>query len=89
MMNDSSKVVVALITGLAAGAALGLLFAPDKGSDTRDKVAEALNNLGESIKTRATDEIENLAGYKDKVIDNIKSKAKDVENEYLDDTEHA
>ncbi|MBE7176675.1 MAG: YtxH domain-containing protein [Mucilaginibacter polytrichastri] len=88
-MNDSSKVVVALITGLAAGAALGLLFAPDKGSDTRDKVAEALNNLGESIKTRATDEIENLAGYKDKVIDNIKSKAKDVENEYLDDTEHA
>jgi len=88
-MNDGSKVIVALITGLAAGTALGLLFAPDKGADTRDRLAESLNNLGESIKNRASDEIENLSGYKDKVIDNIKSKAKDVENEYLDDTEHA
>lgn len=88
-MNDGSKVVVALLTGLAAGAALGILYAPDKGSDVREKLAESLNNLGESIKNRASDEIDNLSGYKEKVIDNIKSKAKNVENEYLDDTEHA
>lgn len=88
-MNDGSKVVVALLTGLAAGAALGILYAPDKGSDMREKLAESLNTLGESIKNRASDEIDNLSGYKEKVIDNIKSKAKNVENEYLDDTEHA
>jgi gas vesicle protein len=41
-MNDNTKVVVALLAGLAAGAALGILFAPEKGTETRDKLSESL-----------------------------------------------
>ena len=46
-MKDNTKVVVALLAGLAAGAALGILFAPSKGDETRDKLAESLKNLGD------------------------------------------
>ncbi|HZY35794.1 MAG TPA: YtxH domain-containing protein [Mucilaginibacter sp.] len=88
-MKDNTKVVVALLVGLAAGAALGILFAPDKGNETRDKLAESLKNLGESIKETASKEIDNLMAYKDKVVDNIKSKMNGVEQEYQDDLEHA
>ena len=88
-MKDNTKVVVALLVGLAAGAALGILFAPDKGNETRDKLAESLKNLGESIKETASKEIDNLLAYKDKVVDNIKSKMNGVEQEYQDDLEHA
>ena len=52
-MNDNSKVVVALLAGLAAGAALGLLFAPEKGSETRDKLGQSLKDFGDSIKEAA------------------------------------
>ena len=88
-MNDNTKVVVALLAGLAAGAALGILFAPDKGDETRDKLTESLKNLGDSIKETAAAEIDNLVGLKDKVVENIKTKIKGAEEEYQDDLEHA
>jgi gas vesicle protein len=88
-MNDNSKVVVALLAGLAAGAALGILFAPEKGNETRDRLTESLKKLGESIRETAATEIDNLVGLKDKVVDNIKSKIKSTEDEYQDDLEHA
>ncbi|MBB5396983.1 MULTISPECIES: YtxH domain-containing protein [unclassified Mucilaginibacter] len=88
-MNDNTKVIVALLAGLAAGAALGILFAPDKGIETRDKLSESLSNLGDSIKETAANEIDKLVGLKDKVVENIKSKVKGAEEEYQDDLEHA
>jgi gas vesicle protein len=87
-MNDNSKVLVGLLVGLAAGAALGLLFAPEKGSDTRDKLSESLKDLGDSIKDKAADEINNLTSLKDKVVDSIKSKLRNAEEEYSSEVEH-
>ena len=88
-MNDNSKIVVALLAGLAAGAALGILFAPEKGAETRDKLSESLKKFGDSIKETAANEIDNLVGLKDKMVDNIKSKIKTTDHEYQDDLEHA
>lgn len=88
-MNDNSKTILALLAGLAAGAALGILFAPDKGDDTRDKLTDSLKGLSDSIKESAGKEIESLLGLKDKLVDNIKTKIKGAEDEYQDDLEHA
>jgi len=85
-MNDNSKVLVALLAGIAAGSALGILFAPEKGTETRDKLNDALKNLGDTIKDRAAEEIDNLASFKDKIVDNIKSTLGTVEND-VDDVE--
>jgi gas vesicle protein len=89
VMNDNSKVIIALLAGLAAGAALGILFAPEKGTETRDKLTDSLKKLGDSIRETAATEIDNLVGIKDKVVDNIKSKIKSADEEYQDDLEHA
>lgn len=89
-MNDNSKVLVGLLVGLAAGAALGLLFAPEKGSETRDRLSQSLKDLGDSIKDKAADEINNLSNLKDRVVTSVKSKLRQSEDEFVeDDLEHA
>lgn len=75
-MKNASNSLIALFTGLAAGVALGLLFAPEKGSDTRDKLSDSLKDLGDSLKEKASEELENLSEFKNRVVTNIKSKLK-------------
>nr|WP_188418520.1 YtxH domain-containing protein [Mucilaginibacter galii] len=88
-MGDGTKVILALLAGVAAGAALGILFAPEKGTETRDKLSESLNSLTDTIKETAAAELEKLSGLKTKVVDNIKTKLNGEEQEYQDDLEHA
>ncbi len=49
-MKENTKVMLALFGGLVAGAALGILLAPEKGSETRRKIAEAAKKFGARLK---------------------------------------
>ena len=51
------NVLAAFLGGAVVGATLGLLFAPERGQDTREKIAEILRKKG--IKLSGTD-LENL-----------------------------
>ncbi len=85
-MKNGAKSLIALFTGLAAGVALGILFAPEKGSETRDKLADSLKDLGDSLKEKAAEELDNLSEFKNKVVNNIKTKLKTQEEEDVDFT---
>lgn len=57
MAKSSSKVLLAGISGLAAGVAIGLLFAPAKGSKTRKRLKKRLMSLAETIEDDVTDKL--------------------------------
>ena len=51
-MNDTTKILVAFAAGAVVGAAVGVLFAPDKGSETRRKIAEEGKKIAGSMKNK-------------------------------------
>lgn len=69
--NNAGKMIGALLIGAAIGGALGILFAPDKGSVTRKKIAGQTSDLAESLK----DKFENLMEEAKKEIEMAKEKA--------------
>jgi len=89
-MNENGKVVAALLAGLAAGAVIGLLFAPEKGSETRDKLNDSLTDLGDVLKERAEEQFDQLNELKEKLVSLVKSKAAQAESALDDEIiEHA
>jgi len=62
-MTTTTKVILGLVGAAAVGAALGLLFAPSKGSELRqnikDKAGEWADNMG-NLFNRGKEELDGL-----------------------------
>jgi gas vesicle protein len=48
-MNSTSKILITAIGAAAAGAVIGLLLAPEKGSDLRNKIQSAANDWADQL----------------------------------------
>lgn len=49
------KVILGMLAGVTAGALLGILFAPDKGSETRKNLMKKSNEYADDVKDKFDD----------------------------------
>jgi gas vesicle protein len=71
MSGRNSESILALLAGAAIGVGLGILFAPDKGSKTREKIKTGFDDLKDEAKEKFSGSKEELK----EAVDNLLSKS--------------
>jgi len=57
---NSSKLLLGILGGVAAGALMGVLFAPEKGSKTRKKIISKANDGADVLKDKFDSMLESM-----------------------------
>ena len=69
---ESSKVILGVVSGIAVGAVLGVLFAPDKGSKTRRKILETGKEYTDNLKEKFSDLYEDVSNKYENLLEDAK-----------------
>lgn len=84
----TDKVVLGILGGVAAGALLGILFAPEKGDKTRKRVMDKSNDYADELKDKLdtllgtmTNKYEKIWKEGENFISQGKSKFEDIKSE--------
>ena len=79
-MSNNTNLIAGIIGGAAAGLAVGMLYAPDKGSETRRKIREKAVDVKDNL-------VEKTNNIAQKITENIGSGKSELERS-LDDVIH-
>ena len=86
---SSGKVLLGLLAGVAAGALLGILFAPDKGANTRKKIAKKGEDYADAIKDKLDGFLDDLTSKVDEAKEGFSDFAEQVEAKVSDSKKEA
>jgi gas vesicle protein len=75
---STGKILLGVLAGVAAGALLGVLFAPDKGWNTRKRIAKKADDYAEGLQEKFNE-----------FLDTISEKIEDVKDDASDFAEKA
>jgi gas vesicle protein len=89
MSNTSGNSLLALLTGAVVGVGIGILFAPDKGTITREKIKDSfqdakddlkqkLDEVSEQLKSKLTHSKDNLEDSFEDLVSNASHKTEDL-----------
>lgn len=59
-MKNSSKIMLGVLAGAAAGTIAGILIAPDRGENTRKKVSDSSNKFKEDMNSKLQQSVDRM-----------------------------
>ena len=89
--NSGSNTLIGILAGTAIGATLGILFAPDKGINTRQRITDEALSAKDRLAESAYSAKEKALYFKDRLADTVASKKLSLEDQVeqiVSDTSH-
>ena len=87
-MSTGKKVALGVLAGAAVGAIVGVLFAPDKGSETRKKISTKTSDAVSGVKNKVAGVVDSISEkFQDgkehvaEAIDKVKGKVEDFKKD--------
>lgn len=77
----ASKAVLGIACGVAAGAVLGVLMAPDSGVNTRKRISSKSMDAVGDIKNRFNNLVDSITNHKDELASTIKSNVNQIKSD--------
>jgi gas vesicle protein len=78
MSNTSGNSLLALLTGALIGAGIGILYAPDKGTKTREKIKDGFQDAKDDLKNKLNNSKDNLEDSFEDMVSNVSHKTEDL-----------
>jgi|KBSSwiStaDraftv2_1062776.scaffolds.fasta_scaffold7063186_1 gas vesicle protein len=77
----ASKAVLGIACGVAAGAVLGVLMAPDSGVNTRKRISSKSMDAVDDIKNRFNNLVDGFTSQRDELASKIKSNVNQIKSD--------
>jgi gas vesicle protein len=68
---SKGKVILGVLAGVAVGAVLGVLFAPDKGWNTRKRIVKKGEDIADDLRDKFDEFLDSLSAKADEVKEDI------------------
>ncbi|MEG0851830.1 YtxH domain-containing protein [Flavobacterium plurextorum] len=78
----TSNTILGIVGAAAAGALLGVLFAPDKGSNTRKKIKDKSRDYGDNIKHKFDGVVHTITSNGKEIIQEGKAKFNEAKEDF-------
>jgi len=78
----ASSTILGILGAAAAGAFIGVLFAPDKGSNTRKKIKDKSKDYGDNMKTKFDGVVSTITSNGKDILEEGKSKLNQVKDDF-------
>lgn len=77
---NTAKAILGIVAGIATGAVIGVLFAPEKGRDTRRKMIKRSADLSDAIDKRIESKFEEYESKLDEMVKDLTGRISPLTN---------